>query len=1299
MATYGDKYYASFFYTNGSSVTLTVKQKGWTGGTYEIAHIQGLSLEVGGGSEPVYAPVVKTTLHFSMADAFDIGTEVGGVECVTLENGRYIKHGRWEEFYTNDATKYLVILSWAGLPTRSGAIWQGYITPDSWEESMIYRGTINITARDMLGVLSDVDFDAEGLEGLISVGDLIRAALVKCEAPMALSFGPALRNIAEDFSIFAAQIDVRAFKGKTWWNALTETLEALGLVLRYNGNGGWVAASLRYLPNIITQETHGCEFINRSGLRVLEPPVKEIAGEFGLDIESSPISPLDVDDLVNFGSIFILSKTGLEGPITDRYQGGNTDSFELQMRSGDWDAGIGSSSRPPLFFKPLSPYPNIAISDDPYFVCNTGQLYYVLGVLVGPQRNYGVAKVVSGVFTAPCRLIIEQSGDIVARENNSFIPPRPATGSAPFLEEVRVFIKANGQYYAGGGIWVTGTEKTSDRDATSGSIDPISLPFDGGAASIDIFPPANSDGIDLEVNIVYIGTSAYSNYSLGPSLYVPLRVSIGENSGSGLANEYSVKTVRNEAYNVRIDRSLAIGSIDTVLPGKIIKNALKKSGSGRVLANSWNWEGQSTGYPLEVMVQAQLLQFFAASLSLFTGSFHDTTTNMAAPGSAYQYFQRSCILLRGTFDFTTGFVNDAALREFMTWEQVWANFNPQYTIVEERTGEGSGSSGGGHSGGGGGGGGGTTVTWGTETADHYAPLSVGGDERDVALAGHKHVIADVTDLVALIPSQASANNQLADKEFVNSSIATSTADFRGTSAQHLTESEFIAWANGLTHNQNDYVYWWTTDGDGNTVYKRYKWDGTTWVYEYDLNNSSFTAEQWAAINSGITNALKNKLVALPTAEDLNDTLDHLEDDKQDLLTFDDVPTSGSNNPVKSGGIFNRFTEIVNMIAQKATAAWGAVTNYVAKLTINGTEKEVLLKGWNPGFAGNTGLPTYAHPGGTESYKYTKGASGAEQTITEEFNQGQPRKIDHIGTHPELTAPVAIPGFINDLAYFRQRGGGCKLYVNNVERTDERYAYYKDAMFNCGPGSMSFDGTHTYTPEGGSSTTYHLALTSPNDTARISLDFTTLLDAAVQLDSTFFTTKFAYGSYLYIDFGNDWWGPRECTAIVKYGRYKRDAQGGVYDITEDTANRQTFKYTGPGDEGHLDFLRLMINSNTSYGIIGIDIVFTGFHEDTYEATVYKYKPRVSEIGVVGLSSRGPAEGLMARGADDPVYRSITPANDATYDLGAAAKRWRYAYVKRVYLSATAYLEIGQDSKAHLYGATGLVVENGDIASAG
>ena len=112
----------------------------------------------------------------------------------------------------------------------------------------------------------------------------------------------------------------------------------------------------------------------------------------------------------------------------------------------------------------------------------------------------------------------------------------------------------------------------------------------------------------------------------------------------------------------------------------------------------------------------------------------------------------------------------------------------------------------------------------------------------------------VGDILDLIPSAASTSNQLADKAFVNSGIATSTATFRGTSATGLSETQFKNWANGLTHDINDYVYWNTTDSAGNTLYKRYMYDGSAWVFEYTLNNSSFTAAEWAAIQSGITSA-------------------------------------------------------------------------------------------------------------------------------------------------------------------------------------------------------------------------------------------------------------------------------------------------------------------------------------------------------------------------------------------------------------------------------------------------------------
>lgn len=107
--------------------------------------------------------------------------------------------------------------------------------------------------------------------------------------------------------------------------------------------------------------------------------------------------------------------------------------------------------------------------------------------------------------------------------------------------------------------------------------------------------------------------------------------------------------------------------------------------------------------------------------------------------------------------------------------------------------------------------------------------------------------ARVTTIEGEIPPQASSSNQLADKNFVNSSIATSTATFIGT---FNSLADLQAYAG--TKDDNDYAFVITTDTAGNTLYNRYKWNGTAWLFEYALNNSSFTSAQWAAINSGAT---------------------------------------------------------------------------------------------------------------------------------------------------------------------------------------------------------------------------------------------------------------------------------------------------------------------------------------------------------------------------------------------------------------------------------------------------------------
>ena len=109
-------------------------------------------------------------------------------------------------------------------------------------------------------------------------------------------------------------------------------------------------------------------------------------------------------------------------------------------------------------------------------------------------------------------------------------------------------------------------------------------------------------------------------------------------------------------------------------------------------------------------------------------------------------------------------------------------------------------------------------------------------------------------------------------DFVNSSISTNTANFLGnkdvvddlhlttsaTNAQISTALGTYVWPSGVTPTNNDYVFVTVDDltTTGVDEYRRFKYDGSAWQYEYTLNNSSFTQAQWNAINSGLSAADK-----------------------------------------------------------------------------------------------------------------------------------------------------------------------------------------------------------------------------------------------------------------------------------------------------------------------------------------------------------------------------------------------------------------------------------------------------------
>ena len=218
-----------------------------------------------------------------------------------------------------------------------------------------------------------------------------------------------------------------------------------------------------------------------------------------------------------------------------------------------------------------------------------------------------------------------------------------------------------------------------------------------------------------------------------------------------------------------------------------------------------------------------------------------------------------------------------------------------------------------------------------------------GDEETRARAAEGANADDIDAIEAKIPVAATSQNQLADKDFVNSSIATNTANFKGSynevSDLQLTPAASradIATAlagtiTGADNNDYAFVQIPTAVGTPNEIARveRYKFNGNAWAFEFELNNSGFTADQWAALNSGITSGLVAKLNALPTNSELTTLLAGKQDVISDLQAIRSGAAAGATAyqlPV-SGMPKSDLSSGVQSSLDKAEAAAPQSTTY------------------------------------------------------------------------------------------------------------------------------------------------------------------------------------------------------------------------------------------------------------------------------------------------------------------------------------------------------------------------------------
>ena len=208
-------------------------------------------------------------------------------------------------------------------------------------------------------------------------------------------------------------------------------------------------------------------------------------------------------------------------------------------------------------------------------------------------------------------------------------------------------------------------------------------------------------------------------------------------------------------------------------------------------------------------------------------------------------------------------------------------------------------------------------------------------ETQRAQAAEQTNAADIDTIEGKIPADASAQNKLASEQYVNSSVATNTATFKGAynlvtdlslTTAATREQIAAALAGAITQaDNNDYAFVQIPTADATPTeiasVERYKFNGVVWAFEYELNNSGFTSAQWNALNSGITSGLVTKLTALPTNAELTTLLAG----KQATIVDLDAIRSGAQAGAVSAPQATTYTktEVDGMVGDEQSRAQAA----------------------------------------------------------------------------------------------------------------------------------------------------------------------------------------------------------------------------------------------------------------------------------------------------------------------------------------------------------------------------------------
>ena len=192
---------------------------------------------------------------------------------------------------------------------------------------------------------------------------------------------------------------------------------------------------------------------------------------------------------------------------------------------------------------------------------------------------------------------------------------------------------------------------------------------------------------------------------------------------------------------------------------------------------------------------------------------------------------------------------------------------------------------------------------------------------------------EIDDIEEVIPAQATAQNQLADKNFVNATVAANSANFRGNWATwndvptqaNLYPEDYVG---NRTPTNNDYMVVDDATGYGSEYDGSWRFlyvgDWTTsgksgWQAVYRIG-TAFTQEQQAAIDSGITATMVDNYVDPNSTASTayNARITAVETDKRDIInSANKVYATDANGANKNDLVYDK-TATAETIAQRGT---------------------------------------------------------------------------------------------------------------------------------------------------------------------------------------------------------------------------------------------------------------------------------------------------------------------------------------------------------------------------------------------